>query len=235
VRDPLPFVTPVGWFHLYTFGILVPYLAIRSLFAIRKAPQKLPDREKHFRTTAIFLVAFAAFSIATARSQRVDLFRVDASGLLRALPAAVAMYVTAVLVMRPRWRKAVLEKKPIVRLFMPTNAKERGWWLTVSLLAGISEEITWRGMQTSLLQTLTGSLVLAIVLCAVQFGLGHAVQGWTSAAVVTGFALGFQGLVLLSGSLLPAMVVHVVYDVTAGLQYGKLGRELGYDVRYGQA
>jgi membrane protease YdiL (CAAX protease family) len=225
----------VGWFHLYVFGIFVPYLSVRSLFAIRKAPQKLPDRVKHFRTTATLLVLFAAFSLATARSQRVDLFRVEAAGLLRALPAAVAMYVAAVLVMRPRWRKAVLERKPVVRLFMPSSATERAWWLTVSLLAGISEEITWRGMQTSLLQTLTGSLLLAIVLCAVQFGVSHAVQGWTSAAVVTGFALGFQGLVLLSGSLLPAMAVHVAYDITAGLQYGKLGRELGYEEAMGTA
>jgi membrane protease YdiL (CAAX protease family) len=116
-----------------------------------------------------------------------------------------------------------------VHLFMPANATERAWWIAVSVLAGVGEEITWRGVQTSLLRTFTGSLVLAIVLCAAQFGLSHAIQGWKSASVVTAFALGFHGLVLLSGSLLPAMAVHVVYDLTAGLNYGKLGRELGYE------
>ena len=31
-------------------------------------------------------------------------------------------------------------------------------------------------------------------------------------------------------SLSIARVVHVVYDITAGLVYGKLGRELGYSL-----
>jgi hypothetical protein len=56
----------------------------------------------------------------------------------------------------------------------------------------------------------------------------HATQGWRSAAVIVGFALGFQGVVVARGSLHIAMAVHVAYDITAGLVYGKLGRELGY-------
>ncbi len=226
----LPFLTPLGVFHLYLFGLAIPFLSIRSYYAVKKAPRRLPDRVRQFRSTAILLVFFGAISLLTARAQHVDLFPGDGSRLLLALPAAAAMYAVAVLAMRPRWRKAVLERKPIVRLFMPSSATERAWWWTVSILAGISEEITWRGVQTSLLHTLTGSLALAIVLSAASFGLGHAIQGWKSAAVITAFALGFHGLVLLSGSLLPAMAVHVAYDVTAGLTYGKLGRELGYEV-----
>ena len=35
-------------------------------------------------------------------------------------------------------------------------------------------------------------------------------------------------LVWLAGSLYVAMAVHVVYDITAGITYGRLGRELGY-------
>ena len=103
MRDPLPFLTPVGAAHLYTFGLLIPYLSIRSYFVIRKAPQRLPDRVKHFRTTAILLVAFGVFSVLTAGKQHIELFHADARGLLRSIPAAVAMYVLAVLFMRPRW------------------------------------------------------------------------------------------------------------------------------------
>jgi len=42
------------------------------------------------------------------------------------------------------------------------------------------------------------------------------------------FALGFHALVWLSGSLYVAMVVHIAYDIIAGLTYGRLGKELGY-------
>ena len=40
--------------------------------------------------------------------------------------------------------------------------------------------------------------------------------------------MGFQGLYWLSGTLYVGMVLHATYDLTAGLTYGKLGRELGY-------
>ena len=45
-----------------------------------------------------------------------------------------------------------------------------------------------------------------------------------------GIALVFQGLAWLSGSLYVSIVVHALYDIAAGLHYGKFGRELGYPV-----
>ena len=75
----------------------------------------------------------------------------------------------------------------------------------------------------------TGSYWLGAVLSAISFGLAHFIQGWKSAVVITVFATGFQLVVWASGgSLLIAMAVHVAYDITAGLSYGRLGRELGY-------
>jgi len=46
--------------------------------------------------------------------------------------------------------------------------------------------------------------------------------------VIVVFALGFQTLVWLTGSLYVAMPVHITYDITAGIAYGRLGRQLGY-------
>jgi membrane protease YdiL (CAAX protease family) len=225
----LDWISAMGWYHLLIFGLLIPAAAIRSLRAVKKAPGKLPSRGTHFRTTVFLLIAFAALSLLTAKAQHVDLFVVDWRKLARAVPAGVAMYVVAVLAMRPRWRKTVERKSPIVRLFMPTNRRERAWWIAVSILAGISEEITWRGMQTTLLDAVLGNVVAAVLLCAILFGVAHAVQGWKSVPIVTLFALGFQGLVALTGSLYLAMAVHLAYDITAGLTYGRLGRELGYE------
>lgn len=42
-------------------------------------------------------------------------------------------------------------------------------------------------------------------------------------AIITVFAFGFQALVWLTGSLYLAMAVHVAYDITTGLTYGRLG------------
>jgi membrane protease YdiL (CAAX protease family) len=114
-----------------------------------------------------------------------------------------------------------------VQLFMPGTPAERASWIVVSVLAGVGEEITWRAVQPALLAAAIGSPTAGILLAAVNFGVSHLVQGWKSAAIIVVFALGFQALVWLSGSLYLAMAVHLAYDITAGLTYGRLGRELG--------
>src|SRR5690349_9513738 len=120
----MPHLTMTSWYHVLSFGVVVPYLAIKS-HARLKASTGPIDRLKHFRTGAATLVIFAVFSLLTAWKQHLWLFNVDRAGLLKGLPAAVAMYVGAVIVMKPRWRKAVERRKPAVRLFMPENATER--------------------------------------------------------------------------------------------------------------
>jgi hypothetical protein len=49
------------------------------------------------------------------------------------------------------------------------------------------------------------------------FAVSHALQGWKSGAVIFLMALVFQGLVWLTGTLVVAMVVHAVYDISAGV------------------
>jgi CAAX protease family protein len=94
--------------------------------------------------------------------------------------------------------------------------------------AGIGEEITWRGVQTGLLAAVTGSYAIGALLSALSFGGAHAMQGWRSGRGIVLFALGSQALVWLTGSLYVAMAFHVLYDVTTGITYGRLGQKLGY-------
>ncbi|HXT68379.1 MAG TPA: CPBP family intramembrane glutamic endopeptidase [Vicinamibacterales bacterium] len=217
-----------GWYHVFTFGVLIPFAVVRNYRRMAGKSMPLPDRMRHFRTTTVMLSLFTGLSVLVARAEWIDLFRFDASRLPQGLLAGVVMFAAAIAFMRPRWRRAVEQRRRVVYLFMPDNATERVWWIVVSTLAGIGEEITWRGAQTALLASLTGSFVLGAILCAIQFGIAHYMQGWKSAAIITVFALAFQGVVWVSGSLYVAMLVHVLYDITAGLTYGRLGRELGY-------
>jgi membrane protease YdiL (CAAX protease family) len=222
-------VNLAGWFHLGYFGVLIPILALRDRRKLLGKEEALPNRLRHFQKTAFGLVMFATVSVLVALVQRIPLFP-------RSLPppstavAGVAMYVATVAFMRPNWRRAVERRARVVHLFMPANAVERTWWIAVSVLAGIGEEITWRGVQAALVGALTGSFWIAALVCSTSFGLVHFVQGWKSAALIAVFALGFHALVWLGGSLYVAMAVHVAYDLTAGISYGRLGRELGYVV-----
>ncbi|MCE9619947.1 MAG: CPBP family intramembrane metalloprotease [Planctomycetes bacterium] len=221
------FIAPLGWFHLIFFGLLIPYFAWKGQRQLRAKDAAPMDRMKHFRSAAYSLVLFGAFSIFTANEQWMVLFPRELPSLWT-WAAGLAMYIAMVLVMRPRWRRAVQKRVRIVHLFMPDNAKQRAWWILVAVLAGVSEEITWRGVQTGLLTNLVGMEWAAMAICAAMFGLAHLVQGWKSVAIITCFALGFHGLVWLGGSLYVAMLAHLTYDIHAGLAYGRLGRELGY-------
>lgn len=225
-----PFVYEInhaGWFHLFYFGLLIPGMAIIQGRKFRKAEKPLPNRLRRFQKMALTIVMFGAISLLIARAEWIELFpRAIPSG--RALVAGVLMYAVAIAFMRPRWRAAVKRRARVVYLFMPANSTERAWWIAVAVLAGIFEEITWRGVQAGLLGNLTRSLLLAALLSSISFAVGHVVQGWRTAAVIVIFALGFHFLVWLSGSLYVPMAVHVVYDITAGISYGRLGKELGY-------
>jgi len=218
-------------FHLVFFGLVLPLAALRMHRKLATGAKAVPDPKKHFRATTIELATLMFVSIVIARTTGIDLFAFDRSRLFPGLAAGVAMYVAAVKLMRPLWRRAVEKRLPILRLFMPRDAGERAWWIGVSLLAGVGEEITWRGVQTQLLVPIVGAYAAATLLSAISFGSAHFVQGWRSCAVIVLFALGFQAVVWASsGSLFVAMAVHVAYDVTAGITYGRLGRELGYTV-----
>lgn len=223
-----PAITLAGWMHLVVFGLLLPALVLRNAHAISHRRMPLPERMAHFRSTAVALAMLTAMSLLVAGVERMPLFAAGIPHPLRGLSAGVAMYVAAVLVMRPLWRKAVARGARIVHLFVADTREERTWWLAVSLLAGIGEEVTWRGVQTGLLAAVVGDYWIAAVLSGVSFALAHGVQGWKSVLGIFFFALGFQMVVFASGSLYIAMLVHVAYDVTAGFTYGRLAREMGY-------
>ena len=218
------YITGLGWYHLLVFGALMLRLAWASRARIADDSRPLPTRLRHYQSQAVMLAAFAAFSLVTAQSHRLDLLPPVAPSWIQ-IAAAIAVYLAAVVAMRPRWQRAVAERKRLTQLLMPSTTGERLWWVVVSLLAGVGEEITWRGMQFALLTQLTGQVWLGAVLSALMFGFGHIVQGWRSAAIIVGFALVFQGLTAWTGSLYVAMLVHTAYDITAGFTYARLGRE----------
>src|SRR5262245_12355209 len=220
-----------GWIHLGYFGLLLPILALQGRRKVFGAGKAVPNRLRHFQITSIHLIFFTLLSLLVANVQWIWLLP-RTTPPVGAITAGVVMYTAMVVLMRPRWRSAVEKRVPAVHLFMPENPLERGWWIAVSFLAGIGEEITWRGVQAALLGALTGSFWIAALLSAVSFGMGHIIQGWRSAAIIAGIAIGFHLLVWLAGSLYVAMAVHVLYDLTAGISYEKLGKELGYRLEY---
>lgn len=213
-----------GIYHLVFFGLLLPWSAVKS--ARRLEQQAYPPRRKYFLFVIGQQLFFLLVSLLVAQFEWLPLATPPKN--LWSLVLAAAILLTLIAVMWPRWRSAVEKRERRVYLFMSGDGVDKALWVLISLLAGIGEEVTYRGVMFLLLWQLTGSALAAALIAAAVFGVSHYVQGWKSAALIGGFALVFHGLYWISGSLLAPILVHFIYDVTAGLMYNKFGRELGY-------
>lgn len=213
-----------GIYHLVFFGLLMPWSAIKS--AKRLKDRSFPPRRKYFLMVIGQQLFFLLVSLFIAQIEWIDVFTGPKN--LWSFGLAAGILVTLIAVMIPRWRKAVEKHERRVYLFMSGEGTDKALWVVISLLAGIGEEVTYRGVMFLLLWRVTGSAMAAALIAAAVFGISHYIQGWKSAALIGGFALIFHGLYWVSGSLLAPMLVHFIYDVTAGFMYNKFGRELGY-------
>lgn len=107
----------------------------------------------------------------------------------------------------------------------PRTGRERALQLVTIVASSVAEEVAYRGVAFALLWDALGSGWAAAVLSALAFALAHSVQGWRSAGWVFLVGLVMQGLVVLTGTLVLAMLVHLVYDVVASALIAAEARE----------
>jgi membrane protease YdiL (CAAX protease family) len=218
-------VGPIGYYHLLFFGVFLPYLAIRSSRRISVKP--LPPKAPHFRSQVVTLLLFLALSLAVALKEWIHLWPGEVPET-RMILMGLMVLVGMVTLMRPMWRSRVEARGRKVWLFMPRTGEERAWWIACAAAAGISEEVTYRGVMYTLLWRLTDSMLAAALISATIFAVSHFMQGLPSMSIIFAFALTFQAIAFLSGSLYVGIAVHALYDVAAGLAYGYYGEKLGY-------
>ncbi|QOD94171.1 CPBP family intramembrane glutamic endopeptidase [Chryseoglobus sp. 28M-23] len=96
---------------------------------------------------------------------------------------------------------------------LPRNRPELGWGAALSVNAGIVEEALFRLALPALLVIVTGEPLSAFVLAALVFGALHAYQGWLGVVATSVVGLLFTTLYVVSGSILLAMLVHVLFDL----------------------
>ena len=99
--------------------------------------------------------------------------------------------------------------------FLPLTATERTWWIFVSLTAGITEEILYRGFLIHYFFSAPfhAELAVAVIVSSVIFGAGHLYQG--VAGFISSAILGllFSAIFLMTGNLLLPMVLHALIDL----------------------
>lgn len=115
------------------------------------------------------------------------------------------------------FRLAGFRETLLVRELIPVTTPEKGLYTGLSATAGVTEEFVFRGFLIHALLTATGSVPLALLLSSGAFGLVHAYQQPIGAlrAALLGALLALP--LLLSASIFPAILAHILIDLIAGL------------------
>ena len=134
-------------------------------------------------------------------------------GLL--LAVAVIHIPTAAKIVRGRRSGRRIRIRNDVERRVPHTRAELAWFMALSASAGICEEFVFRGYLIWVFQPILG-LWGAAAASLVVFAAAHAYQG-AKGVLAVGVVGGLLTLVVLtSGSLIPAMVVHAFTDALEG-------------------
>lgn len=143
----------------------------------------------------------------------------------------VALYALMVLLQRqailakPERLQRLVHRDPGAEALMPHTSGERNAFFVVALTAGFTEELIYRGFVMWCLTAWLG-LAAGVVISSLFFGVAHAYLGKAHVIRTSIVGLIFALIVLASGSLWPAVIVHALTDLLAGdLGYRALNAE----------
>ncbi|HEX9690765.1 MAG TPA: CPBP family intramembrane glutamic endopeptidase [Gemmatimonadales bacterium] len=161
------------------------------------------------------LILVAALLDRWLETRAVVLLRFDlrfvALGMLSAIPPLAVFWG----LVRSRLRLfADLRAAAVGRVIPLFRGASLGELALLALAAGVGEELLFRGVLQTALIGWMGGTVPGLVASAALFGAAHVVtRTYAVLAAMVGVYLGV--LVLLTGSVIPAMVAHAGYDFIA--------------------
>jgi membrane protease YdiL (CAAX protease family) len=206
-------LSPLATLFVLLVGFVLPVLAWRSRRPFAEDAPGPPPTRRAFYVSAFFTQLMTlGLALLVAREIGMDVlgpFRVEPLAWL----ATVAVMGLLLATLPARWRSRSPASRRRQAVMVPRTPPQNVANVALCLLAGIGEEITFRGVLHACLWWMTGSWWLATVLCSVAFGVAHAIQGPRSMLIVAGVAFWMHVTVLWTGSLHLAMFVHAVYDL----------------------
>ena len=134
-----------------------------------------------------------------------------AIGLLATLPMLAGLLVVDRFPLGPFKHLEDVMRGSILPLFRGASLVDL---LLISLLAGLGEELLFRGVVQDYFQRVTGSPWMAVGIASLLFGLVHPI---TKAYAILAGLIGvyFGGLYLATGNLIVPIVAHAAYDFVA--------------------
>jgi membrane protease YdiL (CAAX protease family) len=108
-----------------------------------------------------------------------------------------------------------------LRFFLPNGRLQRRWFAALSITAGFTEELLFRGFLLRYLHTwpIHLPLVWAVAISALVFGAHHLYQGASGFISTTVTGLILTAMLLVTGSLWAGMIYHAAIDLSALLYW----------------
>jgi membrane protease YdiL (CAAX protease family) len=190
----------------------VPWLGVQNYKKLKAALARGEPRTTFYRRMIIRQIGLTLVTLLFERSMRSpypEAIMIDATFITIVFVGAILL---PLLSRNIRTRMAAAARQ-IPNSLLPITIRERALFAVISVGAGLSEELAYRGFFFHTIQPFGVPVVGALLLSSIAFGVAHLFQG-RRGVIATGILGGFFGaLYLVTGSLWPAVLVHVVIDL----------------------
>jgi uncharacterized protein len=129
-------------------------------------------------------------------------------------------FLAASVLLSPLLGAALGVQGDAARVIGPSGPAQTAAWILVCVVAGLGEELSFRGYLQGQFARLTSSMPAAVFLQAVVFAVPHAYQGWRPALLTGVYGLAFGALAAARKSLRPGILAHALVDVVGGIFTG---------------
>jgi membrane protease YdiL (CAAX protease family) len=111
----------------------------------------------------------------------------------------------------------LIQAQKAVFALAPRSAWEAVLWIALSIVAGLVEEVVFRGYLLQQFASLSGRLWVGVLVSSLLFGAGHGYEGIGSMIVIVAYGAMFCALALQRKSLRAGMMAHAWHDSITGI------------------
>src|SRR5438876_4594570 len=222
----IPFDFQTGWFAAILL-FLVAFAAMRT--SLRRSGAGAITGKRLRRALVMPQVILLAITLFVAHDHGLRLWSLPVMrpAVLGGLSLVALMIIT--LVQWALWatRDDAARREMWVRRILPTR-NEMPEWIALAGLAGVTEELAYRGLLFGIVASTSQNFWLGAVVSAIAFGAAHFPRAKRGMIGIGAIGLVLQALAWSTGSMIPAMIVHALANTLAGLrgpaQFKAVGR-----------